>query len=134
MRSARLTLAALLVFAASSCSDRGAPQSNSTGNVPPPITGGDGGVFVPPPAPPLTSTPATPSVGLDEPGGNGNGNGNGGNQGGGGPPGSNGGGGGGGGGPAGSAVPEPGTLFLVGSGLAGAAMLRRRRQAKQSSS
>jgi hypothetical protein len=44
--------------------------------------------------------------------------------------GSQGGSGGGAGGGGGQPVPEPGTLLLVGSGLAGAALLRRRRQAK----
>lgn len=34
-----------------------------------------------------------------------------------------------GGGPAGGPVPEPGTMLLVGTGLAGAAMLRRKRKA-----
>src|SRR5262249_41798942 len=37
---------------------------------------------------------------------------------------------GGGGGGSGSPVPEPGTMLLVGTGLAGAALLRRRRQLK----
>lgn len=42
--------------------------------------------------------------------------------------------GGGGGGPGGSPVPEPGTMLLVGTGLAGAALMRRRQKAQKTES
>ncbi|MBI5850804.1 MAG: PEP-CTERM sorting domain-containing protein, partial [Planctomycetes bacterium] len=140
MRPARLTLAALLVTLFASCGDSGNPRLTSSGNPPPPITGGDGGVFAPPVSPPVKDLGAVtnPNAGTAVGGGgsgHGSSPGNGGNGGGnGGPPGnSNSGGGGGNGGPGngnppGSAVPEPGTLLLVGTGLAVAATLRRRRQ------
>jgi hypothetical protein len=62
--------------------------------------------------------------------GSGSGGGSGSGSGGGTTPGGGSGAGGGGGGSGGSPVPEPGTLLLVGTGLTGAALLRRRRQAK----
>lgn len=129
------TASALLVAAAMvSCTDHSstvapAPQENPD----PPVNGGDGDVFVPPiteidPSDPLDGGPGTGSTG----GGSDNGGGglgdNGGGGGGGGSGQSNGGGGGDGGGTPGAAVPEPGTMLLVGSGLASLAYYRRRQR------
>jgi PEP-CTERM motif-containing protein len=88
----------------------------------------------PPISPPDDQTVAQPPNGSSNPGGGNPGGGTGFNPGGGtgGGPGGNEPGNGGGNPPGGggSPVPEPGTMLLVGTGLAGAAFLRRRRQPK----
>ena len=132
------TASALLVAAAMvSCTDHSstvapAPQENPD----PPVNGGDGDVFVPPitaidPSDPLDGDPDTGSTGGGGSSGDNNGGGgigdNGGGGGGGGSGQSSGGGSGGGGAP-GAAVPEPGTMLLVGSGLASLAYYPRRQR------
>ena len=95
-------LCGLLLLAA--CADHSGSSARviANSNPKPPVTGGDGDTFSTQPTPP-GSAPAEPRNGETQNGG---------------------GGGGGGGNPA----PEPGTILLVGTGLAGAALYSRSRR------
>ncbi|MBK8976749.1 MAG: PEP-CTERM sorting domain-containing protein [Planctomycetes bacterium] len=149
MHLRKLISSLTLVALCAACSDTGTgglPVDPGT-NPQPPINGPDGDAFADPslgggttePAPPVTppgtsgstgnsgSSGGTPPGGGEPPGGSGNPPGGnppppGGNP----PPG-------GGGNPA-APVPEPGTMLLFGSGLAGAAWLRRRRNRREGQS
>src|SRR5262245_47110253 len=125
MRQVLLTASLLFSLGLAACADHtGAIASVNPPNNPP-IGPSDGNNVNPQPGDDLSN--ALPGGGGGFNGGGsppGDGGGTGGGGGGGKDPG-----GGGGGGPAGSPVPEPGTMLLVGTGLAGAALMRRRRQA-----
>jgi hypothetical protein len=127
----RLPLFALLLTTLFSCADSTglAPTSPEGSNPPPPINGGDDGVFTQPGG---TGGTGGTGGGSGAPGGNGPGGGGGGGGGsavgGTGSAGGDSGGGPGGGNPPGAPVPEPGTMLLVGSGLAGAAWARRKKR------
>lgn len=123
MRKIVLTLS--LGFALTACADHaGSIVANADGPKAP-INQPDTKVTDPGSGSPSTNTPSEPG---NNGGGTGGGAGSGGGNPGGGNPGGGTGGGPGGGSGGGSPVPEPGTLLLVGTGLAGAALLRRRRQ------
>src|SRR5262245_17361614 len=126
MRQVLLTASLLFSLGLAGCADHSGAIAPISPPNNPPIGPSDGNNVNPQPGDDLSN--ALPGGG-------------GGFNGGGSPPGDGGGGGGGGrgggrkdpggggGGPAGSPVPEPGTMLLVGTGLAGAALMRRRRQA-----
>lgn len=109
----------LLLALAAGCSGHRTTQRPTPARDPsPPLTRSDTTVFDVPTTPPDTSGGGN-GAGSGHSGGtaignagNGNGGGNGGSSGG-----------------HGAAVPEPGTMLLVGSGLAAAALARRRRKA-----
>lgn len=99
------SLALLLLFTAVSCADsssgRNTPSSGGENNTPP-VTKGDGTAFTPG----KTEAPEVPQPGSKGTGGNG----------GSGP------------GNPGAPVPEPATILLVGTGLAGLAIYHRRKR------
>ncbi len=99
-------LLSLALAACSQSGDEGAARVIAD-NPLPPLNGGDGTAFDPPGGTTTTSDPTAAQT----------------PQGPGGPSG-----GGGGGTPGGGPVPEPGTILLVGSGLAGIALYRRRQR------
>ena len=117
MRKTVLTLSLSLILAA--CADHSGTIASIADGPSAPINQPDNHVVDPGTSTPSTNSPSEsePGSGPSSPGGS--------NPGGGNPPGGGTEGGG------GSPVPEPGTLLLVGTGLAGAALLRRRRQALQ---
>lgn len=114
MRS-NLFLSLSACFLLGACADHAGDVLVTADNPPPPINQPDGGALSPNSQ---TAGPTGPGQGPGSQSGTGGAGAGGG------------GGGAGGGGGGGQPVPEPGTLLLVGSGLAGAALLRRRRQAK----
>ena len=126
MRQILLTASLLFSLGLAACADHtGAIASVNPPNNPP-IGPSDGNNVNPQPGDDLSNALPDGGGGFN---GGGSPPGDGGGSGGGGGGGKDPGGGGGGGGPAGSPVPEPGTMLLVGTGLAGAALMRRRRQA-----
>lgn len=131
-------LPACLLLALTACMDHTGSFPAPNQNPPPPVAGPDQHVVDPASAGgtgPVANDPGGtgPGGSSGEVSGSGSLPGNGGGSGetGGETGGGSGGGGVGGGEGGGAPVPEPGTMLLVGTGLAGAALLRRRRQRQQ---
>jgi len=115
MRQYLLTASFLLSLGLAACADHSGAIASIDPTPQPPIGPSDGNTVGGP-----SDQPSTVPGGGD--GFSNGGSGGGSKPGGGGKPG--------GGTPGGSPVPEPGTMLLVGTGLAGAALMRRRRQLK----
>ncbi|MGE3354131.1 MAG: PEP-CTERM sorting domain-containing protein [Planctomycetota bacterium] len=140
MRQYLLTASLLLSLGLAACADHAGSFVAVDQAPQPPIGPSDGNTVGSNPIADTGSAVPGNGDGFDGGGGNppaggggssGGGKGDGGGKGGGGSTGGGGSNGGAGGDSGGSPVPEPGTMLLVGTGLAGAALMRRRRQLKE---